>query len=228
MQIDLSSLSTHLATLAWVGLRSFFKSFFLMLLYGALLAFGSYYFLREESWGYGVGAVVVTVVEAIALGFSLGSKRALAAILVHCIRGLSLGRLFVRLVFSRFVEPDSAVSRGLEKVPLAIAERMLTGAVTRVTGDIGQGGFLRRLVQGQLLGGVQKYTLARFRAEDSTHGGIDARRVQEELERTIDDVLAERVSWTSQVWTVFVIAGLPLVVALQTWLLLRWIHAQNG
>jgi hypothetical protein len=64
---------------------------------------------------------------------------------------------------------------------------------------------------------VRKYTLARFREEGATHGGINLFKVREELERTADDVLVQKVRDGMRAWTLLVVVGLPLLVAAQTW-----------
>src|SRR5256885_2648887 len=51
---------------------------------------------------------------------------------------------------------------GLERLPLARAERLLTEAVGSLTGaPDGEGGWLRRQARARLLALVQRYTLAR-------------------------------------------------------------------
>jgi hypothetical protein len=97
----------------------------------------------------------------------------------------------------------------------------------RCDGRGAQGGWLRRTIQAKLLEAVRKYTLARFREEGAKHGGVDLLKMKEELERTVDDALVQRLCGGLRLWTVLVIVGLPLVVAIQTWGLLLLLHAKG-
>jgi hypothetical protein len=154
----------------------------------------------------------------------------------HGLGSLRLGRSLVRLVFERMLgvadaegsgERGGRVTRGLERLPFAQAEKLLSGSVLDVMGDAGQGGWLRRAIRARLLGAVRKYTLARFREEGAKDGGIDLVRVKGELERTVDDVLARKVRGGLRLWTALVILGLPLVVAMQTWFLILLLRSKG-
>src|SRR5262249_38053118 len=111
--------------------------------------------------------------------------------------------------------------------PLARADELLSSAVRAVTGDAGQDGWLRRKIQTRLLEAVRKYTLARFRQEGAKHGGIDLLKVKEELERTVDEAMIEKVRGGLRFWTALVLIGLPLVVATQTWIVLMLVHSKG-
>jgi hypothetical protein len=67
---------------------------------------------------------------------------------------------------------------------------------------------------------VGKDTLARFRDDEAAHGGVDLLRVQEDLERRIDESLVRRVRGGLRLWTLLALFGLPGVVAAQTYLIL--------
>ncbi|MHB1034771.1 MAG: hypothetical protein ACYC35_09460 [Pirellulales bacterium] len=218
----------RLASLAWVALRSFAGTLCVVTLAGIVLAGLSYYFLREYHWMYGLLAVALALVEAVTLGVFLGAKRAVVLAVAHGLGAMRLGRASVRLVFERMPglagadapgQDGGRIARGLQRLPLAQAEELLTGAVRGVTGDATQGGWLRRKIHARLLETVRKYTLARFREEGVKQGGIDLPKVQEELEDTVDDVLVRKIRGGLRLWTVLVMLGLPVVVALQTWLI---------
>ena len=236
MKVDLRSAGGHLASLAWVAVRSFVGTVLVATAAGILLAGLSYLFVREFHWSYGVLAVVAALGESIALGIWLGGKRALAAALAYGLGVLRLGRSLVRLIFERMLslrdegepgERGGQIARGLERLPLAKADDLLMRAARAVTGEIGQGGWLRRKVQGRLLEAVRKYTLARFREEGAKRGGVDLLKMKDELEQTIDDSLVERVRGGLRIPTQLAMIGLPLVVALQTWLIMRLASAKS-
>src|SRR5262245_61968717 len=174
VKVDVRSVGSHLASLAWVALRSFMGTVVVLTLAGIVLAGLSYYFLREHHWIYGVIAVVVALIESVTAGVILGTKRAVMMAVAHGLGSLRLGRSLVRLVFARMLgvaggeamgERRGWIPRGLERLPLAQADELLSGAVRHVTGDAGQGGWVRRKLQERLLEAVRKYTLARFREE---------------------------------------------------------------
>jgi hypothetical protein len=198
-------------------------------LVGIVLAGVSCYFLREYQWRYGVIAVVITLIEAVALGAILGVKRAMVMTLAYGLGSLQLGRTLVRLVFERMQRgaagekagsPNGRIAEGLKRLPLAQADELLSAAIRDVTGGVAQGGWLRRKVQTRLLNTVRKYTLARFREEGARQGGVDLPKVQEELEQTIDEILVRKVRGGVLLFTVAVMVGFPLAVAAQTYLIL--------
>lgn len=226
MKADVRSIGSHLGSLAGVALRSFVGTIFVVTLAGIVLAGLSCYFLREHHWLYGLIAIVAALIESVTTGFVLGVKRALALALAHGLGALRLGRALVRLVFERMlgVTPDEQlgerggrIAQSLERLPLAQAEGRLNAVIRDMTGGA-QGGWLRQKIHTWLLEAVRKYTLARFRYEETRHGGIDLLKVQEELERNVDDALVQKVRGGLRLWTMLVIIGLPLTVAVQTWI----------
>jgi hypothetical protein len=236
VKFDVRSIGNHLASLAWVAMRSFVGTVLVLTLVGVVLAGLSYCFLPEYHWIYGAIAIVVTLIESVTTGFVLGAKRAVAIAVAHGLGSLRLGGALVRLVFERMLgvaggeeigERGGRITRGLEGVPLAQADELLSGAVRDVTGDAAQGGWLRRTIRGRLLEAVRRYTLARFREEGAKHGGIDLLKVKEELEQTVDDALVRKVRGGLRLWTVLVIFGLPLVVAVQTCIIIMWLHSHG-
>jgi hypothetical protein len=204
---------------------------------GFILAGLSYYFVCEDDWLYRVVAVALALIESVTIGFVLGAKRAVVLTLAHGLGSFRLGRSLVRLVFERMLgvaaEGDEVgqhagqIARGLERLPLAQANDLLSGAVRGVTGDAAQGGWLRRKIQGWLLEAVRKYTLARFREEGAKHGGVDLRKVREELEETVDDAIVEKMRSGLRLWTALVSIGLPLLVAVQTWVIVLLLRAKD-
>ncbi|MBN9522190.1 hypothetical protein J0H58_27340 [bacterium] len=236
MKGDIRSVGSHLAGLARVALRSFAATVFVVTSVGVVLAGLSYYVLRDEHWVYGAIAVTIALVESVATGLVLGVKRAVVTAVAHGLGELRLGRSLVRRVFERvlgvaagteFGERGGTLARGLERLPLARAEELLSGAVRDVTGEAGQGGWLRRMVQAQLFRAVQKYTLSRFREEGAAHGGVDLLKVKDELEQTVDEALVRTVRGGLRLWTALVIVALPTAVAVQTWVIILLLHAKG-
>jgi hypothetical protein len=228
VSIDIRSFGSNLAASAGVAQRTFFGTVFAAVLGGLALSALSYIALREQHWVYGTLAVALAMVEALVAGLVLGGKRAMAMGTVDSITRLQLGRVFVGSLFDRImnlVEGEQAgerghvVTKGAERIPLAKAEDLLRRAVQKLTGDTEGAGWLRRKIQTRLTTTVEKYTLARFRDENAQHGGVDLVKVREELERMADNALAQRLLGGVKAATMLVAIGLPLLVALQTWLL---------
>jgi len=236
VKVDVRSVGSQLASLAWVALRSFVGTIFVLTLAGVVLAGLSYYFLRDYHWLYGVVAFALALIESVTTGFVLGAKRAVVMAVAHGLGTLRLGRSVVRVVFERMLgvagggemgERGGRITRGLERLPLAQADELLSGAVRHVMSDAAQGGWLRRTIQGRLLEAIRKYTLARFREEEAKHGGIDLLKVKEELEQTVDGALVHKVRGGLRLWTALVIIGLPFAVAVQTWVIILLLHSKG-
>lgn len=206
--------------------RAFLIALVGVALFGIVLALIALYALQERHWSIAAGAVALTIIEAIALGVFLGSKRAIVAGVSHGLRQSRLVPSLVRVVFDRIMrlEADGEVGerggrivQGVERMPLAQADALLSRSVQGLTGDAQQSGWLRRTLQSQLLKLIRKYTLARFRDEAAKHGGVDLIKVRNELESTADDVICRKLQAGVLLWTAAACLGLPLLVALQTY-----------
>jgi hypothetical protein len=105
------------------------------------------------------------------------------------------------------------VKGGLERVPLAQAEKLLRGAVTDVLRGPAEGGgvvsWATRRLQGRLLRHVEAFTLARFRESGSEQGGVDLLQVQADLENRLDGALVASLTGSLRLRTVLVLVGLP-------------------
>jgi hypothetical protein len=225
-KVDVREIGGQLASLTWVALRSFVGTMLILMLGGVILAGLSYYFVSKYDWAYGVMAAVLALVESVTIAIVLGAKRAVVLTLAEGLSALRLGRSLVGLIFERMLgvaagneldQSGGKIAQGLERLPLAQAQELLSSAVRTVTGDPAQGGWLRRKIQEWLLEAVRKYTLARFREEGATHGGVNLLKVKGELERTVDDALVQKVRGTLRLWTALVSIGLPLAVVVQNW-----------
>lgn len=233
MKIDIGAIGSSLASLVFVALRSFVGTILVMILAGGVLAGLSCYFLREYQWFYGAGAVAVVIIESVTIGCVLGAKRAMIMAVSHGLGTLRLGRSLVRVIFERMlgIAEDEAVGqrggrivRGVEQLPLAQADELLSNTVRGMAGDTEQGGWLRRKIRTRLLEAIRKLTLSRFREEDAKHGGIDLLKVKEELEQKVDDVLVQKVRGGLRLWTALVVIGLPVLVAMQTYVVILMLH----
>lgn len=232
--VDVIAIGAGLGRLAWVAAEEFAGTLLALVAAGVVLAALSYYFLRAEPV-YGAIAAVVAVVEAGAAGVLLGGKRALVVAIVEGLRTMGLGRAAVGAVFDRIVkltggahgERGNALARGLERLPLNQAEAAAREAVDSLIAKPGDGGWLRRTVRTRLVQMAGTYTLARFREEGATHGGIDLVRLRTDLETRVDQTLIDKVRSGMRLWTVLVIVLLPLTVAVQTYLVIAWLRSHG-
>lgn len=229
MQFDIRAIGGHATKLTWNALRSFLGTLLIVVAFGLALSGMSYYFLSGTHWPYRVSASVLVLVESVALGVFISWKQAVVAAVAYAFTGLRLGGKLVAAVFDRMGVGDDVqggvpgkIARGLESVPLAQAEAMLTAAVHKLTGDISQAGWMKRTVQAKLLGATKKYTLARFREENARHGSVELPKLRRELEGTIDDAVVRRVRGGLRIWTVVILLGLPLVAAVQV-VVVKWL-----
>lgn len=236
MQVDARSIASHLASLAWVAVSSFLLTLAGLTLAGFLLAGLSFWFLYERDLLAAVVAAIVAVIEGIASGFFLGMKRAMVLTMAHGLARLRLGRSCVHLLFERMLgvaADELPGARGgqtaqfIERLPLAKAEDLLSRVVRDLTGDAARIGWLARQIQTRLLRAIQKFTLARFHAENGASAGIDLVKVQVELENNVDDALVRKVRGSLRIWMILVLIGLPFVVAVQTIIVLMILHSKG-
>jgi hypothetical protein len=222
VKVDIRAIGGHATRLTWQAVRSFVGTLLLVTLLGGALTAPTYFFLADQTWQYRVGLSVLMLIESVALGVFVGSKQAVVSAVAYGFTQLRLGGKIVSALFERMGVGDEVqgklggtIARGLEYVPLAQAETMLTASVQRVAGDTEQAGWLKRKIHEKLLGAVKKYTLARFREENARHGSVELPKLRRELEATIDESIANKVRGGLLLWNIAILLGLPLLAVLQ-------------
>lgn len=230
MSINLQVLALATPRLLWTAVRAFLVTLAILTIAGVLFAWVAYQAVRELSWIYCVAAPLLALVESIALGIVLGYKQAITAAVIEALRTLRLAGALVKIIFEKMLaisDDGPQAGRGeklesaLTKLPLRNAEARLAAATQAILGDPGESSFFRKIIRNWLVKLVHRYTLRRFRKEDAEHGGIDVVKAKNELENTIDDDIINHVSAPLRLWTFGVAAGLPLLVGLQTWALIK-------
>ncbi|RIK82876.1 MAG: hypothetical protein DCC68_05010 [Planctomycetota bacterium] len=234
MKVDVRAIGGHATKLTWHALRGFVGALLLVTLVGLALAGITYYFLDATLWPYRLGASVLVFVEAIALGVFIGWKQTIVAAVAYGFTGLRLGGKLVGALFERIGVGDEVqgamtgpIADGLERVPLAQAEALLSAAVVKLTGDVSQAGWVKRTIQRKTLASVKTYTLARFRDENARQGSVKLPKLRRELEATIDDAIVTHVRGGLWIWTAVISLGLPLLAVVQ-FFVVRWIAAASG
>jgi hypothetical protein len=222
---------SQIRSLIQVSIRTFVRAMAAWTLAGAVLAGAAYATLGDAPGFHRAIAVVAALAESGVLGFFLATKRAIAMTTVHTLGTFQLGRLATRTVFQRllgiveggqFGERGGRIARGLERIPLATADALLSNAIGSMVGDANGEGALRRKLNFQLVDMIHRYTLARFREDDAKFGGVNLAAVQAELEPTIDARLIGKLRAGVRIATWFSALALLAVVALQTWGLRVW------
>ncbi|HRI55242.1 MAG TPA: hypothetical protein PLW65_34140 [Pseudomonadota bacterium] len=151
------------------------------------------------------GKAALAVVLVLGLGAVLGGvlavKRALLLALRHGVARLQLGRRTLGALFARMLGVHGAaaheaagtrggvVAQKVEQLPLARAEELLKDAVAGLHKEGGVAGFFRSRLHRMILDRVEALTLARFRAEGASGGGVDLIKVRDELSGRIDELL---------------------------------------
>jgi len=181
------------------------------------------------SWQHSMGCGLTTAACCLALSVvttgALATKNAVLRGLLEGVRGLGLGAKMMNALFGSLGVTESSPHgergglglRAAEKVPLREAEaRLRKAAQSLLHGRSIQGG-LRGWLSKKLLTAtverVERYSLARLRADASAHGGIDLLKLQAELASTIDDGLARQLEVQAQRITLLVGGGYVLLEA---------------
>lgn len=169
--------------------------------------------------GYRASAAGLALMEGVAAGIFLGFKRATAGALVRGLGSLQLGRLVVGVVFTKMLRlkpGDGTAGVSPAAVEREEAERRLDEAVREVEREGAANGFVQRTIGRRLLAAVRRYVLRRFASEESI---VDLGKLRAESEHAIDERLSERFRSGARRTTWLVVAALPLLAALQLWLL---------
>jgi len=219
--LDATSLGSNVVRLAGRGIKLFLLTFLLVILGGILLAVLSVYTLGDSGGGYRFLAVVLVILEAGFLAFFLAGRRAFALTLAEGLATMKLGSSVVRLVFDRLPATDkpdgAALSPGLQTLKPGEAEHLLANASEVVRREAGQLGGIKEKIQSRLIDLVQKYSL--LRVESKPGEPIDLQSIRRDLEENIDDRLADKMRGTARFYTLLVLIGFPVLVAVQTFAL---------
>lgn len=224
---DLLSYGSHLVRLARFGLKTFLFTLLYVALGGILLAFVSAFFLRHYPGYYRFLAITLVMIETGVIAFYLAGKRTVSLTMAEGFSSMKLGSSLVGVVFARMPSnrPEGAeLSPGLQRLEPGQAERLLTDATDDVERQTTQQSGIRQKFQARLLELVRKHSLARVQSTGNDR--VDLQNVKEELEQTIDERLADNMRGTARFYTLLVVVGFPLLVALQTYLIMTM--AQNA
>jgi hypothetical protein len=119
---------------------------------------------------------------AFASGF-LALKHAVLRVAIHALGKMRLGDRVLSMVFAY----DGFVALGLERIPLARAEEILTSAIGAAREKLGGDGFILRRVNARVLDMVATTTLSAFRADGAD--GVDLVLVRKALSEKLDNTL---------------------------------------
>jgi hypothetical protein len=205
---DLGPLAGELAELFKPMFRSALGAFFRtaagMLLLGLGAAGLSAWIAGGASPVRGLFGVAATLVIFAVLGGLLVVKRAVGKALIQGLRQFGVGRRVSELLFAQMLgvsaqeaqgERGVGIARVAEQLPLAEAEERLSRAVQTLTAPRPgkKQRWLARAIEWRMIAAVERVTLARFRDEARTSGGVDLLKVRQELSGWVDTRLADTV-----------------------------------
>ncbi len=219
---DLGPLVDAAAPLGGAAIKGLLKTTAGAVILTILTAAGSFWIAYDGSAIRGVIAVLLVVVLGTVVGTVLAVKTAIVSAVSAGIERLALGRRLSELVFSRL--KGTAVAGHAERVPLAQAEQKLRAAIGGVRReDLAGKSWAVRKVGEKVLGAIETLTLARFREEGKTSGGIDMSRTGTVVGEMIDGFVLDTITKKITALTA-IVAGLTLAVCLAAAFGIRQIH----
>jgi hypothetical protein len=183
----------------------------------------------DGSWWRGLLGAAVGLGCCAVIGAILVAKRSVLSALIVGVGKLGLGKKAMGLLFDSLLaisehEPQGergiAVAETAEGMPLAAAQDLLQRASARLVGPDG-GGYFNRALRSRLIALVKTVTLAKFRDDASTYGGVNLVLVRDELTVSIDELLSrqlEELMSRVTLWLVLSAIGASTIVAM----VLRW------
>lgn len=207
------------------ALKALLRTVFGMVLLGVCVTVATVLIAAQGSWVRGAIAAGLSLLALAIVTGMLAVKNAVGRGLLLGLEKLSLGRRVLTLLFNRIgVTDDSAhadragsAGRLAEKLPLREAEEKLTNAVNGMLAEGAEKGGVRGWMMTKLLNAiltrVQALTLARFRSDANSAGGIDLRVIRDELSGLIDAKLASTVASKLNLLNL-VIAGVYVLLSL--------------
>jgi hypothetical protein len=217
----LGALGELAAPLLGRALRAFIATTFGMLTLGVLVAVGSVYALGDKGGKHMLLGALCAVLLFTVGGFALAGQRAVGSALLEGLKRAQLGTRTVRALFDALAATRGA--QALERLPLAQAEEKLRAVAHQIITSPVEGGGLRaslgRKIRNGLVEKVEALTVKRFRAEGADAGGIDVKRIGEELAAKADDALADQVRGLMTRATLVIVLGACLAQTLAVWAL---------
>ena len=190
---------------------------------------GCFLIAFDGSWWRGLLGAAVGLGCCAVIGAILVAKRSVMSALIVGVGKLGLGNKAMGLLFDNVLaisehEPQGergiAAAESAERMPLAAAEDLLQRACARLVGTDG-GGYFSRALRARLITLVKTVTLAKFRDDASTYGGVNLVLLRDELTVSIDELLSrqlEELLSRVTIWLVLSAVGASAFVAM----VLRW------
>lgn len=213
-----------LAPVVGRALKSFFATTAGMIVLTGLVMIGCVVINRDAGgWAMLAAGGLALLVGAVA-GWLLAVKRAVTGALAHALVKLGLGERAMRMIFERMLGVHAEMAHGerghhvaqkAERLPLREAEQRLRGVVDSLVAERaakqGVRAFFARKIRDSALRRVEQITLAEFRKEDASHGGVDLVKVREDLGARIDSLAGDAVGAAAKKVTLLAIGGVLLL-----------------
>jgi hypothetical protein len=217
----LGALSELAAPLLGRAFKAFIATTFGMITLGVLVALGSVYALADKGAKHMLLGAVCALLLFTVGGFALAGQRAVGSALLEGLRRAQLGTRTVRALFSALAATRGA--QALERLPLAQAEEKLRAVAHQIITSPVEGGGLRaslgRKIRDSMVTKVEALTVKRFRAEGGDAGGIDVKKIGDELAAKADEALADQVRGLMTRATLVIVLGACVVQAAAVWAL---------
>lgn len=201
-----SDVGQKLAGVARIGFGALASTVRWMGWLGVVLAIAAGFIAGQSSALAGFIAAILALGITASVGFMLAWQRAGFLALADGLAASGLASSMFQSVFDRLMgdksDEQGLIARTAGRIPLSQAQVRLTEAVERATPNVQAGGLLAgffRKAHSSIVGTIRRLTLAEFRREDATGGGVDLVKVREHLsgriESAIADGIRQRVSW---------------------------------
>lgn len=214
------------------ALGAFLQTAFGMVCFALGVSTACYFIAANGSRLHGLVAVVIALACFGIAGPLLALKRALGSALAEGVKKVALGSRIAHLLVARMLavrEEEAHGERGIglarvaETVPLQEAEIRLTKATTWLLGAEQSSGYFRKKLRGMAVEKVAFVTLARFRDEARTHGGVNLVKVEGELGSWVDaKVLATIEGVLLKVTVLFVVVAASVALAAAGLIRAKW------
>jgi hypothetical protein len=205
--------------------KAMFRTVFGMVALVSFAVIGSVWFASQGSMLRGLLAATLCLVSGAIVTGVLVMKNGMLRGLLAAVERVSIGKKTLSLVFSKLGVDESGANEnrtGLlgtaERIPLAQAQAKLQTVVQSVLQEraekTGFRAWISRKLMYALLERVEALTLARFRDENASSGGVNLLKVRDELGGSIDSMIGLQVQSQANRLNMLIAGGYALGAAL--------------
>jgi len=215
---------------------TFLKTAAGMILLSTLFLFGSYWYASQTSALHGWLSLGGTLVFCIVGSSAIASKQTITSVIIHALEKYKLGSKIIPLLFHYILAVDERKEQGergitiaqlSEDLPLKKAEKLFQNAVNSLIRTSSQksgiSSWFKTKVSTFLLYKIEQVTLAEFRTEEQTAGGVNLILVRDRLSLEIDLLLINAVKSAGLKTTLLILGGIVLASSVLSYGLVRYL-----